>query len=84
MIWYLLLNTAVFMLYGIDKGRAVRDDWRIAEKTLLLAAVFGCYGALAGMILFHHKTRKLKFRLLLPLICLAETILYVYLKQTIS
>ncbi len=66
--YLLLINIFSFVMYGIDKRRAVRGKWRIPEKTLLLTAFGGgSIGALAGMCLFHHKTRKLKFLILVPL-----------------
>lgn len=32
-----------------------------------IAFVGGAFGAFAGMIVFHHKTRKMKFRILVPI-----------------
>ncbi len=72
---YIFVNAAVFLLYGLDKYRAVHGTWRIPENTLIAAAVLGCYGALSGMLVFRHKTRKLKFRVVVPLICIAESFL---------
>lgn len=58
----LALNLLAFCLMGIDKRRAVRGRWRIPERTLLLScACFGALGGLAGMRLFHHKTRHARF-----------------------
>lgn len=63
-----VVNLLAFLLFGIDKRRAVRNKWRIPEKTLLLVAgVGGAAGSLLGMIVWHHKTRKWKFRILVPL-----------------
>ena len=54
-------------LFGLDKRRAKRDEWRITERTLLLsAALGGSAGALAGMRIFHHKTRHRVFRYGIP------------------
>ena len=66
--WYpAVVNTTAFVLYGIDKRRAVKDKWRIPEATLLgIAAAGGGVGALLGMRLWHHKTRKTRFRILVP------------------
>ena len=48
--------------FGIDKRKAVRHRWRIPEATLLgLCLLGGALGGLAGMHLFHHKTRKARF-----------------------
>jgi len=72
-VW-IVLNVVAFALYGIDKRRAVRGAWRIPEAVLLLAAVFGVVGAALGMVVFRHKTRKLKFRVFVPLIFIVEAL----------
>lgn len=67
---YILLvwNLTVFCLYGIDKSRAVHNKWRLRELTLVLCAfLMGGMGAILGMVVFNHKTSKLKFRILVPL-----------------
>lgn len=57
-----LINLASFVLYGVDKRRARRGRWRIPESALILIAVIGgSVGALGGMYLFRHKTRKPRF-----------------------
>ena len=73
----LAVSSAVtFALYGIDKLRARRGAWRISERTLLLWALFlGAFGAAAGMGFFRHKTRHLKFRILVPVFCVLHVIL---------
>ncbi|MBR1862725.1 MAG: DUF1294 domain-containing protein [Ruminococcus sp.] len=72
------VNTAVFVLYGIDKSKAKSKKWRVPEKTLLWAAVLGPIGALAGMRVFRHKTKKPVFFITVPLIFLAEAAAAVY------
>lgn len=37
----LLVNVVTFMIYGIDKYKAIKGKWRIPEAMLLLMAVFG-------------------------------------------
>lgn len=72
-IAFSLWNIIVIFLYAIDKQRAKRRGWRISESTLVLSAFFlGSIGAMLGMILFNHKTSKMKFRLLIPLAFLAN------------
>ena len=64
-IWGLwtAVNAAVFLLYGVDKRRAVRGAWRIPERTLLCGAwLMGGVGAWLGMRAFRHKTKKRIFR----------------------
>lgn len=48
LIWVYLLavNTLAFSLMGIDKRRAKRGAWRIAERTLFLPVVL--FGSLGG------------------------------------
>ncbi|MBI0583930.1 MAG: DUF1294 domain-containing protein [Methanomassiliicoccus sp.] len=59
----LLLNVAALVLYFVDKRAARMKRSRIPERTLLLMALVAPFGALAGMRLFRHKTRKTKFLL---------------------
>ncbi len=56
-----------FAVMGIDKRRARRRAWRIQEKTLIaIAFLGGGIGSLAGMYVFHHKTKHKKFLVLFP------------------
>ena len=75
-----IVNLIAFIMYGIDKRRAIKNKWRIPEKTLLLAALFGgAPGALWGMVLFHHKTKKAKFFLIVPVLFVLEVVLFAWL-----
>jgi uncharacterized membrane protein YsdA (DUF1294 family) len=58
-----ILNMYSFLLFRSDKTRAIKGEWRISENKLLVASFFGPFGAYRGMKKFHHKTQKLKFRL---------------------
>lgn len=60
-------NLAVLALYGVDKRRARLRQRRIPERTLLLSALVCPVGALAGMGVFRHKTRKPRFVVAVPL-----------------
>ena len=74
-IVYILIgiNVLTFLVYGIDKWRAVHGSWRISEASLLmLAVVGGSIGALLGMKVWHHKTMHKKFKYGLPFILLAQ------------
>ena len=70
LIGYLcVINVAALVMYGVDKWKAVHERWRISEAALILVAVIGgSVGALAGMYIFHHKTRKKKFAVGVPVI----------------
>ena len=81
-IIYLLaaINILTFIVYGIDKQKAIRNKWRIPESQLLLLAVAGgSIGALCGMNIWHHKTQHLKFKYGVPGILLIQTGLVIYL-----
>ena len=67
-----------FVLFGLDKSRAVNHRWRIRESILLLASLFGGIGGLMGMLLFHHKTRKWKFRILVPFFALIHALVIAF------
>mgnify|MGYP004458446847 FL=1 len=79
-LWYVVfINAWAFTMYGIDKYKAKHGLWRIPEAALLLvAAVGGSVGAWCGMQVFHHKTRKPKFSIGVPVIFVVEVVLLVY------
>ena len=73
--YLLIINAAGFLLMLVDKWKAKKNRWRIRESTLLLiAALGGSVGSLAGMYLFRHKTLHLKFTVGIPLILAAQCI----------
>ncbi len=79
-VYYLIVNIVTFILYGIDKSRARRHEWRISERTLLTFAFLGGgIGAYLGMVVFRHKTRHRSFRFLVPLAILLHLLLFGYL-----
>lgn len=62
------VNLLTFILYGIDKLKSKHNGWRISERCLLwFTFCGGSVGAMFGMLIFHHKTNHLKFRILVPL-----------------
>jgi uncharacterized membrane protein YsdA (DUF1294 family) len=74
---YFVLNMFAFTIYGFDKGKAALSKWRISEKTLLLLAFFGPFGAYAGMMVFRHKTKKKPFTWFVPAMVLLHIVLIV-------
>ncbi len=71
---YLLgINLVSFFVYGLDKLYARGQAWRITERTLLLLALLGgTLGALVGIKLFRHKTRKSTFLVWVGLIMVIQ------------
>ena len=63
-----LWNLITFAMMGIDKAKAKRNKQRISERTLILSSfIMGAVGIAAGALIFHHKTRKDKFWILIPM-----------------
>ena len=72
-IYLVLINLAAFVLMGLDKRKSKKNLWRIPEKTLFLSAILGgSAGAIAGMYVFHHKTRHWYFVIGMPLILVIQ------------
>ena len=79
----LILNLIAFVLMGIDKRRAINGQDRIPESTLLFwGFLMGGPGLLLGSLVFHHKTRKWKFRLGIPAALLVNLLVTVLLLNT--
>ena len=74
-----LLSVITFILFGNDKKRAIEHRRRIPERTLLGFSLFGGIGGLLGMRIFRHKTRKWKFRILVPLFAFIDASVLAFL-----
>jgi uncharacterized membrane protein YsdA (DUF1294 family) len=62
-------NLCACILMGWDKHQARRDARRVPERMLFAVALTGgAPGIMAGMYLFHHKTRHLSFVFGIPAI----------------
>ncbi|HND62495.1 MAG TPA: DUF1294 domain-containing protein [Opitutaceae bacterium] len=58
LVYYGGLSLVTLVLYAVDKAAARRQAARVAERTLQLWTWAGGFpGALAGQVLFRHKTR---------------------------
>ena len=67
--YILFVNIIGFFIMFIDKKRAINNQWRISESTLILiATIGGSIGILSGMKYFRHKTKHFKFNTGIPLI----------------
>lgn len=80
-IYLIIINILGFLIMGLDKYKAKMGDRRIPENTLFTFTVLGGgVGTIAGMYVFHHKTKKMKFKIGMPLILILEILIYIYLK----
>jgi uncharacterized membrane protein YsdA (DUF1294 family) len=67
-LYLLVAGILTFIMFGIDKYKAKKAKWRIPESSLILSCMIGgAFGGFLGMHLFHHKTRHMKFRIMVPL-----------------
>lgn len=79
-IYIILINLIAFVVFGIDKRKARKGQWRVPESTLfILAIIGGSIGALLGMLVFRHKTKHRKFTIGIPLILALQIALFVTL-----
>ena len=73
LLYLSIVNIIAFAVYGIDKSKARKHQWRISENMLiLLAALGGSIGALLAMNIFHHKTKHVKFFIGVPAILIMQ------------
>lgn len=73
--YLIIINITSFIVYGTDKKKAEKGSWRTSEATLItLAVIGGSIGAILGIKIFHHKTRKPKFYIGVPTILILQII----------
>lgn len=65
------LNAIAFVVFAADKDAARRNANRTSERTLILLALFGPFGAYSAMNIFRHKTQKFRF-FLVPVFLLLQ------------
>lgn len=76
LIYLIIINLIAFFTMYLDKRKARYGKWRIPEQSLLiLALIGGSIGAIAGMYIFRHKTKKLRFSIGFPVILILQIIL---------
>lgn len=82
LVYYIIfINILAFFIYGLDKRRAIKKNWRISEQLLLtLALIGGGIGSFFGMHIFRHKTHRLKFKIGVPLLTILSIIIIIVLR----
>ena len=66
-LYYVIINIIAFIMYYADKRKAEHSKRRIPERSLLFFSFLGgSIGSYLGMQIWHHKTRKPKFRIFVP------------------
>ncbi|MDR9788167.1 MAG: DUF1294 domain-containing protein [Peptococcaceae bacterium MAG4] len=76
-IYILLINVLGFGVMWLDKAmaKAGKYKYRVPESRIFLIALAGgALGVFIGMDLFKHKTKKLKFTIIIPAIIILQLI----------
>jgi len=72
-IYLITITLITFLFYVYDKYQAIHQNTRIPEAVLhLLTLAGGTIGAIAGQLLFRHKTKKLSFRVVFIIIMVVQ------------
>ena len=62
LVFFGVMSLIALTVYGADKAKAQTRRWRVPESVLLLLGFLGgASGALLGMLIFRHKTRRWYF-----------------------
>lgn len=78
-VYFCVVNLISVIVTIEDKYKAKRHKWRIKERTLLiLSALGGSVSMYVTMHIIHHKTKKLKFMLGIPIIIILQTALLLF------
>ncbi len=69
MAYLVIINIVSFLTMGNDKRKARKHAFRTPESVLFILAIMGgSIGSIAGMYVFHHKTKHWYFVVFMPLI----------------
>lgn len=84
-LYFIAVNFIGIAVMASDKIRSMEHRFRTPESVLMAIAVIGgSIGCILGMVIFHHKTRKRKFRVGLPAILGIQIILWILLHTATS
>lgn len=61
-LYFIIINVVTFIIYCLDKYLAKKHLWRVPERVLFFFSLLGGFvGSILGMVVFHHKTKKVYF-----------------------
>lgn len=77
LIYILAINITGFLIMWYDKAMARARKYRVPESRLLLLAILGgSVGVYLGMHIFKHKINNLVFTIGVPVILVAQIIIF--------
>lgn len=73
LIYLIFINLITFIIFYLDKQRAIKNKWRFKITSLLGLCLFGgSFGAIVSMYIFKHKTSVDYFTYGIPLIVIVH------------
>lgn len=80
LLYILVMNIITFVLFAVDKRKAVKGKQRIRIVTLLsFSFIGGSVGGMLAMKLFRHKTQTKHFTIGLPFMLVTQIAVLFYL-----
>lgn len=80
LIYLILINLITFLIFYLDKQRAIKNKWRFKITSLLsLCLLGGEIGAISSMYIFNHKTNVNYFTKGIPLIMIVHFLILLLL-----
>ncbi len=74
--FFLIVNALGFLIMQIDKNNSINGKRRISEASIFTVGVIGgSIGIMAGMYILHHKTRKKRFTIGMPIIFVLQILM---------
>lgn len=81
-VYLFAINIITFIVFCVDKKRAVGGRWRIREVTLLtLSLLGGSIGGMLAMKIARHKTQVYYFKYGLPIMLVVDCLVIGYMIQ---
>lgn len=79
-IYYATINLVTFVVFAIDKIKAMMGAWRIREVILLgLCLLGGGVGGMLAMDICNHKVKSMHFMVGVPLLICAHLVLIAFI-----
>lgn len=78
--YIVIVNFITFLMFAIDKKKAIKNEWRIPEAWLLFFSfIGGSLGGVLAMKIMKHKTKKPKFTIIMPVLLLINILTVYYI-----
>lgn len=83
--YIIVVNIFTIILMRIDKQKAVKNQFRIPERTFFLLSILGgAVGTYIGMKVYRHKTKHRKFTIGIPILIIWNLAAFVYVLLNMS